>query len=202
MIKAFKFCAEAIFSLLEKTPPPPPWFTKFEFEKFFSLFYIISTKRSYIHKKLDTNSCFTKLRANSYLFSFFIHPVGTYITIVPPLLVSPNCLFNYDLFALIFRCLVTVDTVELPVRSLNPRVGPCTLYACVLMHLHLYVQGRCGLRSLDNVGQNSASRLRLVWGGGVVSQKFSSYRAWQTTHELARQKSRFGFYSEVGVGFF
>ena len=93
-------------------------------------------------------------------------------------------------------------SVELPVRSLNPRVGPCMLYACVLMHL--YVQGRCGLRSLDNVGQNSASRLRLVWGGGggVVSQKFSSYRAWQTTHELARQKSRFGFYSEVGVGFF
>jgi hypothetical protein len=29
----------------------PPWFTKFEFEKFFSLFYIISTQRSYIYKK-------------------------------------------------------------------------------------------------------------------------------------------------------
>jgi hypothetical protein len=28
-----------------------PWFTKFEFEKFFSLFYIISTQRNYIYKK-------------------------------------------------------------------------------------------------------------------------------------------------------
>jgi hypothetical protein len=33
-IKAFKSRAQTIFSLLEKTPPPP-WFTKFEFEKFF-----------------------------------------------------------------------------------------------------------------------------------------------------------------------
>jgi hypothetical protein len=37
-----------------------PWFTKFEFENSF-LFYIISTQRSYIYKKLDTNSCFAKL---------------------------------------------------------------------------------------------------------------------------------------------
>jgi hypothetical protein len=29
----------------------PPWFTKFELEKFFSLFYIISTQRSYIYIK-------------------------------------------------------------------------------------------------------------------------------------------------------
>ena len=71
MIKAFKFRAQAIFSLLEKTHTPP---TK-EFEKFFSLFYIISTQISYIHQKLDTNSCFAKLRANSYLFSFSLHPV-------------------------------------------------------------------------------------------------------------------------------
>ena len=39
MIKAFKFRAQAVFSLLEKTHPP--WLTKFEFEKFFSLLYII-----------------------------------------------------------------------------------------------------------------------------------------------------------------
>ena len=52
----------------------PPWFTKFEFKKFFSLFYIISTQRSYIYKKkLDTNSCFAKLRAISNLFSFFLY---------------------------------------------------------------------------------------------------------------------------------
>jgi hypothetical protein len=71
MIKAFKFLAQAIFSLFEKTPP---WFTKFEFGKFFSLFYIISTQISYTHQTLDTNSCFAKLRANSYLFSFFYTP--------------------------------------------------------------------------------------------------------------------------------
>ena len=74
MITTFKFCARAIFSLLEKTHPPPR-FTKFEFKKFFSLFYIISTQRSYIYKKPDTNRCFAKLRAISNLFSFFIHPV-------------------------------------------------------------------------------------------------------------------------------
>ena len=50
-----------------------PWFTKFEFENFFSLFYIISTQIYYIHQKLDTNGCYAKLRANSYLFSFFLH---------------------------------------------------------------------------------------------------------------------------------
>ena len=72
MITAFKFCARAIFSLLEKTPPPP-WFTKFEFEKCFSLFYIISTQRSYIYKKPDTDRCFAKLRAISSLFRFFLY---------------------------------------------------------------------------------------------------------------------------------
>ena len=58
MIKAFKFRAQAIFSLLEKTHP----------------LVHKSVQGSYIHKKLDTNSCFAKLRANSYQFSFFIHP--------------------------------------------------------------------------------------------------------------------------------
>jgi hypothetical protein len=72
MIKAFKFRAQAIFSLLEKTPPP--WFTKFEFENFFLLFYILSTQRNYTYQKLDTNSCFAKLRAISNLFSFFYTP--------------------------------------------------------------------------------------------------------------------------------
>jgi uncharacterized protein YcsI (UPF0317 family) len=73
IIKAFKFRAEAIFNLLEKTHP---WFTKFDLEKFFPFFYIISTQRSYIHRKLDTNSCFANLRAISNLCSFFfIHPV-------------------------------------------------------------------------------------------------------------------------------
>jgi hypothetical protein len=70
MIKTFKFHAQAIFSLLEKTPPP--WFTKFEFDNFFPLFYIISTQRNYIHQKLDTNGCFAKLRAISNLFRFFL----------------------------------------------------------------------------------------------------------------------------------
>jgi hypothetical protein len=68
MIKAFKFRAQVIFSLLEK------FVTKLS-SRIFSLFYIMSTQGSYIHQKLDTNSCFAKLRANSYLFSFFIHPV-------------------------------------------------------------------------------------------------------------------------------
>ena len=52
----------------------PPWFTKFEFEKFFSLFYIISTQRSYIYKTSDKNRCFEKLRAISNLFNFFYTP--------------------------------------------------------------------------------------------------------------------------------
>ena len=39
MIKAFKFRAQAIFSLFGKDTHP--WFTKFEFKKFFPFFYII-----------------------------------------------------------------------------------------------------------------------------------------------------------------
>jgi hypothetical protein len=73
-IKDFKSRAQAIFSLLEKTHTYTPWFTKFEFEKIFSLFYIISTQRNYIYQRLDTNSCFAKLRAISNLFSFFYTP--------------------------------------------------------------------------------------------------------------------------------
>jgi hypothetical protein len=46
-IKAFKFRAQAIFSVLEKNPPP--WlFTKFEFEYSFSSFYIMGTQGIYI----------------------------------------------------------------------------------------------------------------------------------------------------------
>ena len=74
-IIAFKSRAQAIFSLSEKTHPR--WFTKFVFAKFFSLFYIISTQRSHIYQKLDTNSCFAKLRAISNLFSFFLYTLYT-----------------------------------------------------------------------------------------------------------------------------
>jgi hypothetical protein len=51
----------------------PPWFTKFVFAKFFSLFDIISTQRSHIYQKQNTNSCFSKLRAISNLLSFFLY---------------------------------------------------------------------------------------------------------------------------------
>ena len=69
MIKAFKFRAQAIFNLLEKTHTPA-WFTQFKFEKFFPFLYIISTQGSYIHQNLDTNRCFANLRAISNLCSF------------------------------------------------------------------------------------------------------------------------------------
>jgi RNA recognition motif-containing protein len=67
MIKAFKFRAQAIINFLKKTSP---LVHKIWVQEIFSLFYIISTEISYIHKKLDTNSWLAKLRANSYLFSF------------------------------------------------------------------------------------------------------------------------------------
>ena len=70
----------------------PPWFTKFEFEKFFSLFYLISTQRSYIHQKLDTNGCFAKLRAISNLFSFFLYTLYRPIALTSQILtVSSRC---------------------------------------------------------------------------------------------------------------
>ena len=72
-IKAFKSRAQAIFSLLEKTPPPPG-LQNFSSRNFFIILHK-STQRNYIYQKLDTNSCFAKLRASSNLFSFFIHPV-------------------------------------------------------------------------------------------------------------------------------
>ena len=58
-----------------------PWFTKFVFEKFFSLFYIINTQKSCIYKKLDTSGCYAKLRAISNLFSFFVTPCSIYIKV-------------------------------------------------------------------------------------------------------------------------
>jgi hypothetical protein len=45
MIKAFKFRAQFIFSLLEKTHPPGS--QNLSSKKMFSLFYIISTQRYY-----------------------------------------------------------------------------------------------------------------------------------------------------------
>ena len=81
MIEVFKSRAQTIFSLLEKTSPPPAWFTKFENENFFSLFYIRNIQRSYTYKKLDTNNCFSNLGAISDLFSSFIHPVRSLYSI-------------------------------------------------------------------------------------------------------------------------
>jgi hypothetical protein len=71
MIKPFKLRAQAIFIIQFFGKDTPSWFAKFEFENFFPLFYIISTQRSYIHQKLDTNSCFAKLRANRICSVFF-----------------------------------------------------------------------------------------------------------------------------------
>jgi hypothetical protein len=71
-IKAFKFRAQAIFSLLEKHPPPR--LQNLSSRIFSPLFYIISTQRYYIYQKQDTNSCFEKLRAISNLFSLFYTP--------------------------------------------------------------------------------------------------------------------------------
>jgi hypothetical protein len=101
MITAFKLCARAIFSLLEKTPP---WFTKFEFKKFFSLFYIISTQRSYIYiyKKPDTNRCFAKLRAISNLFSFFWYTLYTALDLAWRTLLSERQFLLFSLWSATF----------------------------------------------------------------------------------------------------
>ena len=72
MIKAFKFRAQAIFSLLEKTHTPGS--QNLSSRNFFHFSTYISTQRSYIHQKLDTNSCFANLRAISNLCSFFDTP--------------------------------------------------------------------------------------------------------------------------------
>ena len=69
MIKAFKFRAQAIFSLLEKTHTPGLQNLSSRI-----FFIILHTQRNYIYPKLDTNSCFAKLRAISNLFSFFYTP--------------------------------------------------------------------------------------------------------------------------------
>ena len=53
MIKAFKFRAQAIFSLLEKTHAPG--LQNLSLRNFF-IFLHISTQRNYIYKKLDTNN--------------------------------------------------------------------------------------------------------------------------------------------------
>ena len=72
MIKAFKFRAQAIFSLLEKTHPPGS--QNLSSRNFFIILHYKYPRTLYIHQKLDTNSCFAKLRAISNLFSFFYTP--------------------------------------------------------------------------------------------------------------------------------
>jgi hypothetical protein len=44
-------------------------------------------------------------------------PMSYYITIVPPQLVSLNCLFNYDLFVLLFRCYRLLTTTPSSLTS-------------------------------------------------------------------------------------
>jgi hypothetical protein len=56
-----------------------------------SLFYLISTQRSYINQKLDTNSCFAKLGAISILFSFFLYTLY-------------NCSLLYFALRLVYTC--------------------------------------------------------------------------------------------------
>ena len=71
-IKSFKSRAQVIFNLLEKAPPlPPRWFTKFEF---FSLFYIISTQRTYIYiyQKLDTKGLIPRALFLGEIFRLFL----------------------------------------------------------------------------------------------------------------------------------
>jgi hypothetical protein len=48
MIKAFKFRAQAIFSLLEKTPPPPPLLYKIWVWEFFIILQYQYPKKLYI----------------------------------------------------------------------------------------------------------------------------------------------------------
>jgi hypothetical protein len=49
-IKAFKSRAQKPFLVCRKKPPPPPPIHKIEFEKCFSLFYIISTEKTIYFK--------------------------------------------------------------------------------------------------------------------------------------------------------
>ena len=123
MITAFKFCARAIFSLLEKTHPPGS--QNLSSRNFFSLFYIISTQRSYIYKKPDTNRCFAKLRAISNLFSFFLYTLYNafrlemMLTNIDVVFLNPfffnsgvNCLvlsikFSHDSLAFVFKHVIS-----------------------------------------------------------------------------------------------
>jgi hypothetical protein len=71
MIKAFKSRACAShFNFVGKDTPPG-----LQNLSFFIILQYKYPKKLYIYQKLDTNSCFAKLRAISNLFCFFIHPV-------------------------------------------------------------------------------------------------------------------------------
>ena len=52
MIKTFKFRVQAIFSLLETTPPPGS--QNLSSRNYFHYSTLLSTQRSYIRQKLDT----------------------------------------------------------------------------------------------------------------------------------------------------
>jgi hypothetical protein len=60
-------------SLLEKTHPPGSQNLSLEIFFHFSTLQV-PKETIYIYQKLDTNSCFAKLRAIANLFSFFYTP--------------------------------------------------------------------------------------------------------------------------------
>ena len=73
-IKAFKSCAQKPFLVCRKKhPPPPPCSQNWVWEMFFIILHY-KYPQNYIFQKLDTNSCFVKIRAFSNLFSFFYTP--------------------------------------------------------------------------------------------------------------------------------
>jgi hypothetical protein len=101
----------------------------------FSFFDIISTHKNtyrYIHQKLDTRSCFAKLRAISNLFSFFIHPV--YIRrnmhVCRLYYYAPSLRCCWALCGVVNGCLLAIMQSSLPLW-LFELSGPITLCACL-----------------------------------------------------------------------
>jgi hypothetical protein len=96
MIKTFRFRAQArLFCWKRHTL----LVHKIWVREFFLLFYIISTQRSNIHKKLDTNSCFdSKFISCSFflLYTLYIEkyniisPLAGFVEILPSVMIFPS----------------------------------------------------------------------------------------------------------------
>ena len=137
------------------------------------LFYIISTQRSYIHQKLDTSSCFAKLRAISNMFSFFLY-------------IQPVYSLNFTCSSILFQIPLVRGLHSVQISSPTPFPAHGSTG-----HRTRQLTGSCVPWTINQAGSSVAPG-RLVLGRGTISQmaNTNSLSEEQMISKILDHKSR------------